>query len=149
MKKWAESLKAQMIIGFVIFIVSYSMLLTAKQFPMFLAAMVILTIGEMLVWPAVPTIANQLAPKGKEGFYQGFVNSAATGGRMIGPLFGGVLVDHSGIHALVLSLLVLLMISIATTILYDKRLKSADKANKQASVSFIRKIPPDERDLFT
>lgn len=57
-----------MVIGFIIFIVSFSMLLTAKQFPMFLAAMVILTIGEMLVWPAVPTIANQLAPKGKEGF---------------------------------------------------------------------------------
>ncbi|MGG5773190.1 MDR family MFS transporter [Bacillus subtilis] len=134
-KKWAESLKAQMVIGFIIFIVSFSMLLTAKQFPMFLAAMVILTIGEMLVWPAVPTIANQLAPKGKEGFYQGFVNSAATGGRMIGPLFGGVLVDHYGIKALVLSLLVLLLISIATTFLYDKRLKSAKETNKQASIS--------------
>nr|WGD85619.1 hypothetical protein P5621_16210 [Bacillus subtilis] len=48
-KKWVESLKAQMVIGFIIFIVSFSMLLTAKQFPMFLAAMVILTIGEMLV----------------------------------------------------------------------------------------------------
>lgn len=134
-KKWAESLKAQMAIGFIIFIVSFSMLLTAKQFPMFLAAMVILTIGEMLVWPAVPTIANQLAPKGKEGFYQGFVNSAATGGRMIGPLFGGVLVDHYGIKALVLSLLVLLLISIATTLLYDKRIKSAKETNKQASIS--------------
>lgn len=124
-----------MVIGFIIFIVSFSMLLTAKQFPMFLAAMVILTIGEMLVWPAVPTIANQLAPKGKEGFYQGFVNSAATGGRMIGPLFGGVLVDHYGIRALVLSLLVLLLISIATTLLYDKRIKSAKETNKQASIS--------------
>lgn len=134
-KKWAESLKAQMVIGFIIFILSFSMLLTAKHFPMFLAAMVILTIGEMLVWPAVPTIANQLAPKGKEGFYQGFVNSAATGGRMIGPLFGGLLVDHFGIQALVLSLLVLLLTSIATTLLYDKRIKPGKETNKQASIS--------------
>ena len=51
---------AQMVIGFCIFIVSFGVLLSAKQFPMYLTAMVILTVGEMLVWPAVPTIANQL-----------------------------------------------------------------------------------------
>lgn len=42
---------------------------------MFLVAMVTLTIGELFVWPAVPTIANILAPKDKLGFYQGVVNS--------------------------------------------------------------------------
>ncbi|MBD4897639.1 MFS transporter, partial [Xanthomonas citri pv. citri] len=39
------------------------------------------------------------------------------------------------IRALVLSLLVLLLISIATTLLYDKRIKSAKETNKQASIS--------------
>ena len=43
---------------------------------MFIVAMVIVTFGEMFVWPAVPTIASQLAPKGREGFYQGIVNSS-------------------------------------------------------------------------
>lgn len=98
---------------------------------MYLTAMVILTVGEMLVWPAVPTIANQLAPKGKEGFYQGFVNSAATGGRMIGPLLGGVLVDQYGMSVLLLILMVLLVVSIAATVLYDKRLKTVNKQNVQ------------------
>ncbi|MGW8459436.1 MDR family MFS transporter [Bacillus atrophaeus] len=134
-KKWAESLKAQMVIGFVIFIMSYGILLAAKQFHMFLAAMIILTIGEMLVWPAVPTIANKLAPKGKEGFYQGFVNSAATGGRMIGPLFGGVLVDKYGIHVLVIALMVLLLASIVTTVIYDRRLPSSDDGNQTRAIS--------------
>ncbi|MGE0911233.1 MDR family MFS transporter [Bacillus atrophaeus] len=134
-KKWAESLKAQMVIGFVIFIMSYGILLAAKQFHMFLAAMVILTIGEMLVWPAVPTIANKLAPKGKEGFYQGFVNSAATGGRMIGPLFGGVLVDKYGIHVLVIALMVLLLASIVTTVIYDRRLPSSGDGNQTRTIS--------------
>ncbi|KAA6446821.1 MDR family MFS transporter [Bacillus atrophaeus] len=134
-KKWAESLKAQMVIGFVIFIMSYGILLAAKQFHMFLAAMVILTIGEMLVWPAVPTIANKLAPKGKEGFYQGFVNSAATGGRMIGPLFGGVLVDKYGIHVLIIALMVLLLASIVTTVIYDRRLPSSDDGNQTRTIS--------------
>ncbi|MCY9109717.1 MFS transporter [Bacillus atrophaeus] len=134
-KKWAESLKAQMVIGFVIFIMSYGILLAAKQFHMFLAAMIILTIGEMLVWPAVPTIANKLAPKGKEGFYQGFVNSAATGGRMIGPLFGGVLVDKYGIHVLIIALMVLLLASIVTTVIYDRRLPSSDDGNQTRTIS--------------
>ncbi|WP_340639678.1 MFS transporter [Bacillus atrophaeus] len=134
-KKWAESLKAQMVIGFVIFIMSYGILLAAKQFHMFLAAMIILTIGEMLVWPAVPTIANKLAPKGKEGFYQGFVNSAATGGRMIGPLFGGVLVDKYGIHVLVIALMVLLLASIVTTVIYDRRLPSSGDGNQTRTIS--------------
>ncbi|MGM0862349.1 MAG: MDR family MFS transporter [Bacillota bacterium] len=134
-KKWAESLKAQMVIGFVIFIMSYGILLAAKQFHMFLAAMIILTIGEMLVWPAVPTIANKLAPKGKEGFYQGFVNSAATGGRMIGPLIGGVLVDKYGIHVLIIALMVLLLASIVTTVIYDRRLPSSDDGNQTRTIS--------------
>ena len=60
------------------------MLSQAQQFTMFLVAMVTLTIGELFVWPAVPTIANILAPKDKLGFYQGVVNSAATVGKMFG-----------------------------------------------------------------
>ena len=36
--------------------------------------MIILTFGEMFVW-RVPTIANYLAPEGKQGQYQGVVNS--------------------------------------------------------------------------
>ena len=42
--------------------------------------MIILTFGEMFVWPRVPTIANYLAPEGKQGQYQGVVNSASTVG---------------------------------------------------------------------
>ena len=42
----------------------------AEQFTVFLIGMIILTFGEMFVWPAVPTIANYLAPQGKQGQYQ-------------------------------------------------------------------------------
>ena len=66
--------------------------------------MIILTIGEMFIWPAVPTVAFELAPKGREGFYQGIVNSTATGGRMVGPLLGGILVDLYSMSALFLRL---------------------------------------------
>jgi MFS family permease len=63
-----------------------------------------------------------LAPKGKEGFYQGIINSAATAGRMIGPILGGILVDQFGMSILIIILFFLYITSIFTTIFYDKGL---------------------------
>ncbi|MEH7387342.1 MFS transporter [Bacillus sp. JJ1521] len=126
-KSFAKSLKKQIIIGILIFICSFLIVSTASSFSGFLVAMIILTVGEMFVWPAVPTIANDLAPKGREGFYQGIVNSTATGGRMIGPVLGGLLVDLWGMSMLFTVLAVLLIVSIFTTVIYDKKLK--EKSN--------------------
>ena len=116
-----------MLIGIGIFILSFLIVGKAELFTGFLVAMIILTIGEMLIWPAVPTIADKLAPKGKEGFFQGIVNSTATGGRMIGPLLGGMLVDSSGMTLLVPVLVVLLVISLLTAFFYDYPTKEAAK----------------------
>lgn len=121
--KRIKSLKVQIIIGIFIFAISFAVVGNAVAFSGFVTAMIILTIGEMLVWPAVPTIANDLAPKGREGFYQGIVNSVSTGGRMIGPLLGGVLVDVYGVKMLFGILMALLLISVYTTVVYDKKLK--------------------------
>ncbi|WP_042354721.1 MDR family MFS transporter [Bacillus rubiinfantis] len=117
------SLKIQMLIGIGIFIVSFLVVGKAVAFSGFLAAMIILSIGEMFIWPAVPTVAFSLAPKGREGFYQGIVNSTATGGRMIGPVLGGVIVDIYSITALIFILIGLFLIAFITTIVYDRRLK--------------------------
>jgi MFS family permease len=122
-KRFITSLKSQIIAGIVIFILSFLVASSAEQFTMFSAAMVILTIGEMFVWPAVPTIADQLAPKGREGFYQGVVNSTATGGRMVGPLLGGILADLFGMSMLFTVIIGLLILAIMTTTIYDRKLK--------------------------
>lgn len=122
-----KKVKFQMIIGMVIFILSFVVAAFASDFSGFLTAMLILTVGEMLVWPAVPTIASELSPKGREGFYQGIVNSTATAGRMVGPLLGGFLVDNYGMQMMFMILLVLFVIAIGTTLLYDKILNPKDK----------------------
>ncbi|KPB05324.1 MFS transporter, partial [Bacillus sp. CHD6a] len=101
----------------------------------FVVAMIIITIGEMFVWPAVPTVANQLAPKGREGFYQGIVNSTATGGRMLGPLMGGVLVDLSGMEMLFGVLMSFMLVAIFTTSIYDKKLKVSTTSVQELSKS--------------
>jgi MFS family permease len=124
LKRLTASLKLQMIIGIGIFIVSFLVAGKATAFSGFLVGMIILTIGEMFIWPAVPTVAFDLAPKGREGFYQGIVNSTATGGRMVGPLMGGMIVDMYNMSALFLVLIVLFLIAIVTTVLYDRSLKT-------------------------
>lgn len=130
-KRLEKQLKAQMIIGTVIFILSFIVVSFAGSFKMFIVSMVILTFGEMIVWPAIPTLASQLAPKGRDGFYQGIVNSAATIGRMIGPLAGGILVEIHGMKMMLLLLTSLMAITLVTTLLYDRPLKSVRKPEIQ------------------
>lgn len=122
-RKWFHTLKAQIYFGLAIFMVSFFIVAQAEVFTVFVVAMVILTIGEMFVWPAVPTIAHQLAPKGKVGFYQGVVNSVATGGRMVGPLMGGIVVDLFGMQALFYGLMCLFMFGFISTYMYDRHLQ--------------------------
>lgn len=116
------NLKYQMLVGIVIFIISFLVTSFAEQFSVFMIGMIILTLGEMFVWPAVPTIANQLAPKGKEGAFQGYVNSAATVGKAFGPLIGGVLVDTFNMQAMFLSMIGLLVIAVFFLMIYDRKL---------------------------
>lgn len=120
-------IKTQMLLGIFIFIISFIVLGFAGSFKMFIVAMVILTFGEMFVWPAVPTIVSRLSPKGRDGFYQGIVNSFATIGRMFGPFFGGVLADQYGMQVMIFVITAFLIIPIGTSLLYDRPLKKMDR----------------------
>lgn len=133
-KKFGSNLKGQILMGIFIFMVSFGVACMANDFKGFLLAMVILTIGEMFVWPSVPAVANLLAPKGKEGFYQGIVNSTATGGRMIGPLLGGILTDSFGMNVLFATLIGLFVIAVILASVYDKALKSKPEQPTEVSM---------------
>ncbi|WP_316571021.1 MFS transporter [Neobacillus sp. YIM B06451] len=123
LRRFGRSLKTQMVLGMLIFVVAFIVAANSGSFSGFMAGMIILTAGEMLIWPAVPTIASELAPRGREGFYQGIVNSTATGGRMIGPVLGGMLVDLYGMSMLFMILIGLFIVSIGTTVVYDRGIK--------------------------
>lgn len=118
--KWIRTLKTQIYTGLAIFMVSFYVVAQAEVFTMFVVAMIILTIGEMFVWPVIPTIAHQLAPDGRAGFYQGIVNSVATAGRMIGPLLGGVLADMFGMKLVFYVLMASFLLAFISTAVYDK-----------------------------
>ncbi|PYZ93971.1 MFS transporter [Salipaludibacillus keqinensis] len=135
--RWVHSLKAQIYVGIGIFMIAFLVLAQAEVFTAFVVAMIILTVGEMFVWPAVPTIAYQLAPEGKAGFYQGIVNSIGTGGRLIGPLFGGIMADVFGMSALFYTLVVLFLIPFVMTKIFDRGIPhlsfTREDAKKSAS----------------
>lgn len=126
-------IKAQMLVGIAIFTLSFFILIFAQNFTIFAVSMIILTIGEMLVWPAVPTIASSLAPEGREGFYQGIVNSTATGGRMIGPLLGGIIVDSYGMAPLFMVLMGIGFLGFVFTAIYDRGLKTKAQSSSIAA----------------
>lgn len=114
--------KQHIYLGNTILILSFIIAMFAEEFTIFAVAMVILTFGEMLVWPAIPSLANNLAPEGRAGFYQGFVNSVAAGGRMIGPVLGGFVVDLFNIQLLFYGLLVIMLLPFVTTLFYERPL---------------------------
>lgn len=122
--KLVKKIKVQMLIGIGMFVASFGVLLVAGQFRIFLAAMIIITVGEMLVWPAVLNVTNQLAPDNKKGLYQGITNSAAAVGRMIGPFFGGVMVDAYSMNTLFSLIIGLLVVAGLIMSVYDRRLQS-------------------------
>ncbi|MGJ5711664.1 MDR family MFS transporter [Staphylococcus auricularis] len=120
-------LKKQMLVGVLIFMLSFFVTSFAQQFSIFMVGMIILTFGEMFVWPAIPTIASKLAPRGKEGQFQGYVNSASTVGKALGPFIGGVIVDTFDMSAMFISMIGLLAISLVFLGVFDKVLPREKK----------------------
>jgi len=90
------SMRLQLLIGIVLMTACFAVLSQFQAYSGFLMAMAVMTLGEILIFPAVPSIADQLAPDGRRGIYQGIVNGAANVGRTIGPLIGGLLTDEYG-----------------------------------------------------
>ena len=95
-KTWAKSFKRQFYLASVLLTIGYIILLGKLPYVSYIIAMLILTLGEMLILPAVPAAAAQLAPQGKTGAYQGIIGGASSGGRMVGPLLGGMMYDYGG-----------------------------------------------------
>lgn len=126
-KRLEEKFKSQIIIGLTIFIASFIVVSYAGTFKMFLVAMIIITFGEMFIWPVVPTIASLLAPKGKDGYFQGIISSFAAIGKMLGPLIGGILADAYGMHMMFILLIGFLVIAVIPFALYDLPQKKRHK----------------------
>jgi predicted MFS family arabinose efflux permease len=108
-----SSLTGQLLLGTLLYGGAMGLLVGSHAYPFFVAGMVVLTFGEMLIWPGVPAAIDQVAPPERRGLLQGAVGSVSAAGRMVGPLVGGLFYDHLGFGALVLGMLALLAVPLA------------------------------------
>lgn len=83
--------KTQLICGTVLFVAAFGTLTLFHTYPAYLTGMVLATLGEMLVLPGAPAAAEQWSHPSRRGLVQGIVMTAASLGRMAGPLLGGML----------------------------------------------------------
>lgn len=102
-------IKSQLLLGNGLFLASYVVLMLTHRYAGYVGAMVLTTLGEMLVWPGVPAQTHQITPEQHVGFYQGLVTGAGSAGRMIGPVLGGLLyagVSRSDLYGVMATLFV-------------------------------------------
>ncbi|MBS9335474.1 MFS transporter [Fructobacillus sp. M1-13] len=91
------------ILGGLIFALSFLLMLFVGHFWEIILVFELLTLGEMLASPQVPAWVAQITPKEVSGQAQGFVGMMISLGRMLGPVYGGVMLDHGWFAGLFIS----------------------------------------------
>lgn len=110
-------------VGFTLFASSFALLIWAQHYAVFLTAMAILTLGEILALPAVSTYVDLYSPGNQKGKYQGYVMMFASLGRAFGPLIGALIIDFSSYHVLFVSLIVMQLVAVSAFVFKASRTK--------------------------
>lgn len=97
-KAWFK--KIQIPLGVFLFITAFVSIINATDYLFFVLGMVLLTLGETLVYPGIPALVSESTPKSEAGRYQSLLSMSATFARAIGPLVGGVIVERGSYNAL-------------------------------------------------
>ena len=118
--RFFKTIPSQMYLGTAFLIGGYVVLLLSHRYAAFVGTMLLLTLGEMLLWPGIPAAVAQLSPPSRRGFLQGFAASGAQGGRMLGPLLGGLLYDNAGYNTVLLVMTVGLAVPLLCFTVYAR-----------------------------
>ncbi|MBI3247264.1 MAG: MFS transporter [Deltaproteobacteria bacterium] len=96
--------RAFLLVGVLLYTLSSVAFLLATSMTMLLLVMGIQGVATAMVQPVTMAYVGDLTPKGKEGTYSGYINTAFLGGVAGGPLLGGVLKDLFNMQASFLAL---------------------------------------------
>jgi MFS family permease len=80
--------------GSLFYAVGFGMYGFVRNYPLFLVAMVIITIGEMLVTPTAQSLVARLAPEDMRGRYMALYGLSWIVPNALGPLAAGILMDN-------------------------------------------------------
>ncbi|WP_225046772.1 MDR family MFS transporter [Lacticaseibacillus kribbianus] len=106
-------LRLRLGVGFTLFGSAFLILITARQYWVFMLAMGVLTLGEILALPSVSTYVDMHTEVAEKGRFQGYVQMFASAGRAVGPLVGALLIEALSYHILFAMLAVILFAAIA------------------------------------
>jgi MFS family permease len=81
------------ILGCLLYAVGYLMFGWVGSYALAIAAMVIVSLGEIAFAPAAMSVVGEIAPRGEKGRYMGFFGLNQVVGISVAPLFGGILLD--------------------------------------------------------
>lgn len=96
-KRWfARTSTAQMTASAVFYLAGYAVILALPSYPGLLLAMLLATLGEMLISPAMPSFISDHADRSAP-FYLGLSGGIGAIGRVLGPYFMGSLYDKGGL----------------------------------------------------
>jgi MFS family permease len=83
-----------MAVGTGFYVLGFSMYGYSTVYPMFLLAMVIITIGEMIVAPVAQALVARMAPEDMRGRYMAIYGYTFTIASMTGPFMAGLVIDN-------------------------------------------------------
>ena len=85
-------LKYQIFLGTVIMGVSFLLLPGAKTYLAYVMSMLVLTVGESMVFPTIPALLSKMSTNKNRGTFQSFYSIFGSLGRAIGPYAGSLIV---------------------------------------------------------
>ncbi|MQS75215.1 MFS transporter [Companilactobacillus halodurans] len=85
-------LKFQIFIGTVIMGSSFLLLPEAKSYAAYVTSMLILTVGESMVFPTIPALLSKMSTNKNRGTFQSFYSIFGSLGRAIGPYAGSLII---------------------------------------------------------
>ncbi len=80
--------------GNLLYALGFAMYGFVSQYWLFLAAMVIITVGEMVIAPVAQTLVANLAPADMRGRYMAFFGISWGAASAVGPLAAGIVIDN-------------------------------------------------------
>jgi MFS family permease len=83
----------QLAMGSLLYCIGYSLIGACKQLGELALAIVVVTLGEVIMSPPALALTSRLAPEGRIGRYMGIFGFSLAAGWSLGPLFGGLMLQ--------------------------------------------------------
>ncbi|KRK95423.1 MFS transporter [Companilactobacillus futsaii] len=103
-------LKYQIFIGTIIMGLSFLILPEAKTYLAFIISMLVLTVGESMVFPTIPALLSKMSTNRNRGTFQSFYSIFGSLGRAIGPYAGSLIITAMSFSTLFVGITISMII---------------------------------------